>query len=271
MTEEIFSNISSNESLDNDLTVTAARNEERDGVQIDSNADGNRSAPQDGRSRWARRINEMGNMHSRQIALNASLESDRSNSSSSLSSTRNPNITTATTRVLALCCFVCSTPIATASDLLPDQIARLETASYPYKLDLLLDDTETEPSTSMIQMSNINTNNGGECWVYSATNPDGTRFDVVRFGNRACQRVRVQDDEPTLDHTFFPPYAWSMASCRNCGVHLGWSFGGGNNDDMNETINGRELEGDSFLGLILTKLRERRIDATVLEHGFGET
>jgi len=262
MTEEIFSNISSDESLDNDLPATAARNEERDGAQTESNAEGNRSAPQDGRSRLTRRINEMGNMRSRQIALNASLESDRSDTSSL---TPNPNTTTTTTtRVLALCCFVCSTPIATASDLLPNQIPRLETASYPYKLDLLIDDTETDPSISMMRMPNNNTN-GGECTVYSATNPDGTRFDVARFGKRACRRVRVQGDEPTLDHTFFPPHPWSMASCRNCGVHLGWSFGGGNNEDMNETMNGRDEEGGSFLGLILTKLRERRIDATVLE------
>jgi len=42
-----------------------------------------------------------------------------------------------------------------------------------------------------------------------------------------------------------------MASCRVCWAHLGWSFDGVD-------------DGDSFLGLVLTNLRERRVDEAYL-------
>ena len=90
-----------------------------------------------------------------------------------------------------ICCAQRNCPIATAAELLPEQIARLESASYPYQLDLLGNE---------------------ECWVYSATNPNNTRFDVARFGGAACKRVRLLGSASD-EHSFFPPYAWRMACC----------------------------------------------------------
>ena len=40
-------------------------------------------------------------------------------------------------RTAVMRCARCNHPIAAADDLLPEQIARLESASYPYQLDLL--------------------------------------------------------------------------------------------------------------------------------------
>lgn len=181
-----------------------------------------------------------------------------------------------TTGLLALCCSVCDSPIATAADLLPKQVPRLESASYPYKLDLLIG-TETESPTSNDGINfggDGDSVSGGECWVYSATNPDQTRFDVARFGQGACQRVHVHG-EPTTAHTFFPPHPWRMASCPRCWVHLGWSFGTGREEsavdtgsDVNDAVDGGD-QGDSFLGLILTNLRERRVDVTDLDAVVG--
>ena len=74
-------------------------------------------------------------------------------------------------RTAVMRCARCNHPIAAAGDLLPEQIARLESASYPYQLDLLGNE---------------------EAWVYSATNAQSRRFDVCRFGPGACARLRIQ-------------------------------------------------------------------------------
>ena len=119
-------------------------------------------------------------------------------------------------------CAQCNHPIAAAADLLPEQIPRLESASYPYQLDLLGNE---------------------EAWVYSATNPHQNRFDVCRFGAAACARLDISGT-PTAEHSFFPPFAWRMAACACCSAHLGWAFGVA------------EGGGPDFAGLILTHLRE---------------
>lgn len=120
-------------------------------------------------------------------------------------------------------CARCNHPIAAAADLLPEQIPRLESASYPYQLDLLGNE---------------------EAWVYSATNANQHRFDVCRFGPSACARLEISGDGPTDEHSFFPPFAWRMAACARCSAHLGWAFG---------AAEGGEPQ---FAGLILTHMRE---------------
>ena len=125
-------------------------------------------------------------------------------------------------RTAVMRCARCNHPIAAADDLLPEQIARLESASYPYQLDLLGNE---------------------EAWVYSATNAQQRRFDVCRFGVAACARLELSGT-PTDEHSFFPPFAWRMASCARCSAHLGWAFG---------AAEGGEPQ---FAGLILTHLRE---------------
>ena len=125
-------------------------------------------------------------------------------------------------RTAVMRCARCNHPIAAADDLLPEQIARLESASYPYQLDLLGNE---------------------EAWVYSATNAQSRRFDVCRFGVAACARLELSGT-PTDEHSFFPPFAWRMASCARCSAHLGWAFG---------AAEGGEPQ---FAGLILTHLRE---------------
>lgn len=47
-------------------------------------------------------------------------------------------------------------------------------------------------------------------------------------------RIRCFDDAPgvenigtpTLEHTWFPGYAWTFAHCRGCTRHIGWCFVG---------------------------------------------
>ena len=61
--------------------------------------------------------------------------------------------------------------------------------------------------------------------VYSATNPSANRFDVVRVKpDVVCRDLIVCSPAYFPDHSWFPPYEWSMASCASCGRHIGWGF-----------------------------------------------
>jgi hypothetical protein len=53
-------------------------------------------------------------------------------------------------------------------------------------------------------------------------NPAGCAFEIACFARAHC----AVEGEPTLEHTWFPGHAWSMANCRNCGRQLGWFFSG---------------------------------------------
>lgn len=58
-----------------------------------------------------------------------------------------------------------------------------------------------------------------------------------------------------------------MTSCARCWTHLGWSFGALHSSVRVEVKEGgepREKMEEPFLGLVLTYLRERRVDATDL-------
>lgn len=156
---------------------------------------------------------------------------------------------------VGLCCQRCNRPIAAAADLLPEQISRLETASYPYQLDLL---------------------GVEDAWVYSATNPHQNRFDVARFGPATCARVVVMG-AASDEHSFFPPYEWQMCYCAYCFAHLGWTFqypaveggaegehveSGGDSENVDAPPQG--TQATDFAGLVLTNLRERLCFASEL-------
>ena len=137
-------------------------------------------------------------------------------------------------RISVMRCARCNHPIAAAADLLPEQVPRLESASYPYQLDLLGNE---------------------EAWVYSATNAQQHRFDVCRFGVKACARLDLSGT-PTDEHSFFPPFAWRMAACARCSAHLGWAFGAVEGAIEGAAEGAAEGGEPLFAGLILTHLRE---------------
>ncbi len=68
-------------------------------------------------------------------------------------------------------------------------------------------------------------------------NPSNVSFHLGCFATApGC----VIEGEPTMFWSWFPGYAWQIASCRACGEHLGWAF-----------------TGDStFFGLILPRMIE---------------
>jgi hypothetical protein len=61
--------------------------------------------------------------------------------------------------------------------------------------------------------------NGKDEFTFS--NPERIRFAIITFSRTlGCRQTGV----PTLEHTWFPGYAWSYCLCGNCGQHLGWYY-----------------------------------------------
>lgn len=54
-------------------------------------------------------------------------------------------------------------------------------------------------------------------------NPSGLRFRVACF---AVAPGCVPEGEPSTVWSWFPGCAWQIALCRECSVHVGWSFHG---------------------------------------------
>ncbi len=68
------------------------------------------------------------------------------------------------------------------------------------------------------------------------TNPGGYSFHVGCFDSApGCSQLGADTEE----HSWFPGYAWTIAVCTGCGVHLGWRF---------------RSSIDQFYGLILDRL-----------------
>ena len=60
---------------------------------------------------------------------------------------------------------------------------------------------------------------------FSFKNPEGIRFEIIAFRQTyGCRQSGV----PTLQHTWFPGYAWSYCQCAECAQHLGWYYTGPN-------------------------------------------
>ena len=74
----------------------------------------------------------------------------------------------------------------------------------------------------------------------------------VTGGNTVSNRLTTIG-EPTDDYSWFPGFAWTIASCASCGYHLGWLF-------YSQSENEWKME---FASLIVTKLREKRISFPV--------
>jgi hypothetical protein len=54
-------------------------------------------------------------------------------------------------------------------------------------------------------------------------NPAGVAFELCRY--RQAPGVLVVGT-PSREFSWYPGCAWQVASCRGCGVHLGWWFSG---------------------------------------------
>jgi hypothetical protein len=77
------------------------------------------------------------------------------------------------------------------------------------------------------------------CHHHTFSNPDGFVFHIGCFATApGCRAASA----PSSDFTWFPGFAWQVATCGGCGEHLGWLF--------------RSAE-ETFCGLILDRLVEQ--------------
>lgn len=75
-------------------------------------------------------------------------------------------------------------------------------------------------------------------YAHTFFNPAGIVYELGCFQKApGCLDVGA----PSREFTWFPEYLWCISLCRYCRTHLGWVFA---------------MEGNSFYGLILKKLRE---------------
>jgi hypothetical protein len=74
------------------------------------------------------------------------------------------------------------------------------------------------PVTSKAELVSI-----GGSRAHRRTNPNGYEFEFACFlAAPGADRRGV----PTTQFSWFAGYAWCLAACRSCDVHLGWYFSG---------------------------------------------
>ncbi len=67
-------------------------------------------------------------------------------------------------------------------------------------------------------------------------NPQGLTFVFKCFSKVPGSLI---NGISTLEHSWFPEYAWQFAHCQNCGEHLGWYFTNTDNDPFFGLINNK--------------------------------
>ncbi|XP_029034768.1 protein cereblon [Osmia bicornis bicornis] len=76
-------------------------------------------------------------------------------------------------------------------------------------------------------------------------NPAGIIHETVTLYH--AQGLTLSRNPPSIEYTWFPGYAWTVAMCENCGAHMGWKFTAVRND----------LKPRSFWGLIRKSLKNK--------------
>ncbi|XP_072289112.1 LOW QUALITY PROTEIN: uncharacterized protein [Eucyclogobius newberryi] len=90
-------------------------------------------------------------------------------------------------------------------------------------------------------------------------NPHGRRFEVIAF-RRAGVALHWPADERA---SWFPGFAWTVATCPRCKAHLGWGF---QPDHWPHTVTASHFEDSpsTFLGLIARALVTEEFASSLL-------
>ncbi|EZA51920.1 protein cereblon isoform X2 [Ooceraea biroi] len=76
-------------------------------------------------------------------------------------------------------------------------------------------------------------------------NPGGVLHETITFYH--VVGVMLSDSNPSTEYSWFPGYAWTIASCKGCRRHVGWKFTAVQND----------LKPKRFWGLTRRSLKNR--------------
>ena len=86
---------------------------------------------------------------------------------------------------------------------------------------------------------------GGRPVRSSHVNPAGIPCEILTF-SRVTHVASADPADATEEFTWFDGYAWRLAACAGCGLHLGWRY----------TAARPDLELREFYGLLVGALRE---------------
>ncbi|KOX73264.1 Protein cereblon [Melipona quadrifasciata] len=76
-------------------------------------------------------------------------------------------------------------------------------------------------------------------------NPSGIIHETVTLYH--AQGLALSNNPPSINYTWFPGYAWTVATCKYCGDHMGWKF----------TAVQNNLKPKAFWGLIRKSLKSK--------------
>lgn len=110
-------------------------------------------------------------------------------------------------------------------------------------------DVRFVPSRLALSSRNDTLRGGRRVTVQLFENPHERRFEVVTF-RRAAVALHWPADKR---FSWFPGFAWTIATCPRCKAHLGWGF---QPDDWPDTVTASRFEESesTFLGLIAHRL-----------------
>ncbi|XP_062398317.1 uncharacterized protein si:ch211-51h9.7 [Sardina pilchardus] len=95
--------------------------------------------------------------------------------------------------------------------------------------------------------------------VQKFENPQGYQFEVITF-----KTADVRKHWPAEKHfTWFPGYAWTIATCPRCRAHLGWAF---QPSDWPSTISTEQFDDSqqTFVALIIQRLLREHFASSLL-------
>ncbi|XP_020895719.2 protein cereblon, partial [Exaiptasia diaphana] len=103
------------------------------------------------------------------------------------------------------------------------------------------------------------------CLVQLFKNPIGHHFELITAKSASL----LLHGKAHLEHSWFPEYAWKIATCPQCGVHLGWSFENPNppptKPTAEENTTKKKKQPYAFVGLIFPHLiQENYADSLIV-------
>ncbi|XP_005103222.1 uncharacterized protein LOC101845563 [Aplysia californica] len=107
------------------------------------------------------------------------------------------------------------------------------------------EDLISVPSTLAHRQRNDSMGGGERALIQLFKNPQGAYFEVITLTNAHVEKA----NEKYAADSWFPGFAWSIASCPKCGVHIGWGF-----DAITNSVQEMKIKLSSFVGLIMDKV-----------------
>lgn len=121
--------------------------------------------------------------------------------------------------------------------------------------------TDIRPVSSRLALSSRNDTlvGGRRVNIQLFENPHGHQFEVITF-----RKADVTQHWPADKHfTWFPGFAWAVATCPRCRTHLGWAF---QPSDWPDTVTKSTFEESehTFLALITHRLLREDFASSLL-------